>query len=205
MQVIGGQWSRNRFAALAAGLVVSLGMLIPMFAPPPSDGAIPSNFRRHVETVWGWFGPRDWIAASGKNDLQISSPTGTLWNNYGAGGAICPQTAAQWFQFVSGNFRQTAGSGQGLYSKPLRGARYTSRGPVRQLGQFYFRQRLEWSGRRGNGQRIRGELVMDIFAVDSTSGVCGQRFQSRGAPARNNARSIRLLRTVQSTITSRNL
>ena len=59
--------------------------------------------------------------------------------------------------------------------------------------------------RRGNGQRIRGGLVMDIFAVDSTSGVCGQRFQSRGAPARNNARSIRLLRTVQSTITSRNL
>lgn len=187
-----------------AAIAVVTGMLLPMLSPPPSDGAIPSSFRRHVETFWVWYGPPNWIAASGKNDIQISSPTGTLWNNYGAGGAVCPRTAGQWFQFVSSNFRQTARQGQGLYSKPLAAARYSRRGRIRQRGQGYFRQRLQWAGRSG-GRQIRGELIMDIFVVDALSGICGQRFQSRGAPARRNGRSIRLLRTVQSTITQQNL
>ncbi|MDQ5894604.1 MAG: hypothetical protein QG596_865 [Actinomycetota bacterium] len=199
------QITRGRLAIIIATAAVTVGMLLPLMVPPRSDGALPSNFRRHQEQFWVWYGPASWGAASGKNDLQISSPTGTLWNNYGAGGAVCPQTAAQWFQFVSSNFRQTAGAGSGLYSRPLRNARFTARGQIQQLGQAYFRQRLRWAGNRQNGQQIRGELIMDIFVVDAISGVCGQRFQSRGAPARGNARSIRLLRTVQSTITQRNL
>ena len=204
MRASSGGTRAGRLSIAAASLAVIAGLLAPAFAPPSSDGAIPSNFRRHVEAYWVWYGPANWVAAAGKNDLQISSPTGLLWNNYGAGGAICPRTASQWFEGVSGSFRRTAGGGQGLYSRPLRGARYTRRGRIQQLGQGYFRQRLRWAGNSG-GRPIRGELIMDIFVVDALSGICGQRFQSRGAPARGNARSIRLLRTVQSTITSRNL
>jgi hypothetical protein len=170
-----------------------------------AEGALPSNFKRHQEQYWVWFGPPRWVASSGKNDLNISSPTGTLWNKYGAGGAICPATASVWFQALRSNYRRTAGAGFGLYSRPLRGARFTSVGPIRELGQAYYRQRAEWAGRTRRGTPIRGEMIMDIFVVDIFSGTCGQRFQVRGAPQRGNARSIRLLRQVQSTITSVNI
>lgn len=198
---------RFRPVVLAVAFLLS-GMLVPMVVSQGAEGAYPSNFRRHQEQYWVWYAPQNWIAASGKYDLQISSPTGTLWNNYGASALVCPQTAGQWFTYLRNNFRDTAGAGQGIYSRPLRGTRFTRIGPVRQLpastyGPAYFRQKVLWTGRRkGSGTVIRGEMVMDVFAV---SGSCGQRFQSRGAPARGNARSIRLLRLVQSTITQTNL
>ncbi|MCB8915542.1 MAG: hypothetical protein H6532_06890 [Thermoleophilales bacterium] len=197
-----------RWPMLLATCLVMAGMLVPILAPPTADAAYPSNFRRHQELYWVWYGPGSWLAASGKNDLHISSPTGTLWNNYGASGVICPQTAGQWFKYLRNNFRNTAGAGQGIYSHPMRGTHFRKIGKIRKLpaaryGPAYFRQKVLWAGRRkGSGQAIRGEMIMDIFAV---SGACGQRFQSRGAPARGNAKSIRLLRLVQSTITQRNL
>jgi hypothetical protein len=187
-----------------AAFLASLLLLAP---GPPADGALPSNFTRHQEQFWVWYGPPGWGAASGKNDLNISSPTGTLWNKYGAGGVVCPQSAGQWFKSLRENYRDTARAGFGLYSRPLFNARFTAMGAVRQIGNAYFRQTVRWAGRRRGGQQIRGEMIMDVFVAvpDPFFPVCGQRFQVRGAPARGNARSIRLLRTVQSTITSRNL
>lgn len=198
----------RRIATTVVAALVFAGMLLPMLSPSGSDAAYPSNFRRHQEAYWVWYGPGSWIAASGKNDLHISSPTGTLWNNYGASGVTCPQTAGQWFSFLRNNFRDTAGAGNGIYSLPMRGTHFIRIGRIQKLpaasyGPAYYRQKVLWAGRRkGSGQAIRGEMIMDIFAI---SGACGQRFQSRGAPARGNAASIRLLRMVQSTITQRNL
>jgi len=198
---------RRRLALIIA--VISAGMLVTALPPPASDAAYPSSFRRHQEQYWVWYAPGDWIAASGKNDLQISSPTGTLWNYYGASASICYQPS-DWFKYLRNNYRKTAGAGNGIYSHPLRGTRFLKIGKIRQLpenqyGPAYFRQKVLWTGRRrGTGQAIKGEMIMDIFAVDSF-GDCGQRFQTRGAPARGNAKNIRLLRLVQSTITSRNL
>lgn len=191
--------------------LVLAALLFPVLAPGPAESAYPSNFRRHQERYWVWYAPRSWGAASGKYDLQISSPTGSLWNYYGAGGMVCPGTADEWFRNLRNNFRNTAGAGNGIYSHPLRGTHFRRIGPTRRLpaqtyGPLYFRQKVLWAGRRrGSGQLIRGELIMDAFAIDSYGTACGQRFQSRGAPARGNARSIRLLRLVQSTITQRNL
>jgi hypothetical protein len=193
---------------LAVAFVI-VAMLAPFASPGPAGAAYPSNFRRHQEQYWVWYAPKNWIAASGKNDLQISSPTGTLWNNYGAGGVICYEPT-DWFKYLRNNYRNTAGRGQGIYSHPLRGAHFTRIGRIKQLpkatyGPAYFRQKVLWAGRRkGSGQVVKGEMIMDIFAIDAY-GDCGQRFQTRGAPARGNAKNIRLLRLVQSTITQRNL
>jgi hypothetical protein len=193
--------------ACAIALIFA-AMLVPMLLPSQSAAAYPSNFRRHQEQYWVWYAPRDWIAASGKYDLNISSPTGTLWNKYGASAVVCPRTAGQWFKYLRNNFRNTAGAGQGIYSHPMTGTHFRRIGKIKQLppasyGPAYFRQKVLWAGRRkGSGQAIRGEMIMDVFAY---SGSCGQRFQSRGAPARGNAKSIHLLRLVQSTITQRNL
>jgi hypothetical protein len=199
--------SARRAGLVAAVAAVYVAATLLLAAAPPAAGALPSNFKRHQEQFWVWYGPAGWVASSGKNDLNISSPTGTLWNKYGAGGVICPQSAGQWFKALRNNYRDTARAGFGLYSRPLFNARFTAIGGVRQLGDAYFRQTVKWTGRRRGGQQIRGEMIMDVFVVvpDPLFPVCGQRFQVRGAPARGNARSMRLLRTVQSTITSRNL
>ncbi len=177
----------------------------PARRPPAAARGIPSDFRRHQETYWVWYAPRIWIAASGKNDLQISSPTGTLWNTYGASGVVCANTADAWFKYLRENYRDTAKFGRGLYSKPLKAAHFTKIGGTKHLDTYYWRQTVNWAGKRKGGQKIKGEMVMDVFVVDAFSGVCGQRFQVRGAPARGFSRSIQTLHTVQSTITQRNL
>ena len=105
--------TNRRLAMLFATAFVICGLAVPVLAAPESDAAYPSNFRRHQEQYWVWYAPASWIAASGKNDLHISSATGTLWNNYGASAVICPQTADQWFSYLRTNFRDTAGAGQG--------------------------------------------------------------------------------------------
>ena len=174
-----------------------------------SEAAVPSNFKRHVEQYWVWYAPRDWVASSGKYDLNITSPTGTLWNKYGYSALVCPSSADQWFDYLRRAFRNSSGGGLGLYSKPLKSARYTSIGRSHKLGPAYgdnyYREKDLWAGRTKSGKRVKGEIVMDVFVVDAFSGSCGQRFQIRGAPARGNASSIRTLRQVQSTITQRNL
>ena len=118
-------------------------------------------------------------------------------------------SADQWFDYLRRAFRNSSGGGLGLYSKPLRSARYTSIGKSHKLGPAYgdnyYREKDLWAGRTKSGKRVKGEIVMDVFVVDAFSGSCGQRFQIRGAPARGNAASIRTLRQVQSTITQRNL
>lgn len=172
-------------------------------------GRLPVQLPAPSGAVLGLVRPRSWIASSGKYDLNISSATGTLWNKYGYSAVVCYNPAA-WFKYLRNNYRDTAGAGFGIYSKPLSRTHFTRIGRIKQLpkaryGPAYFRQKLLWTGRRkGSGQVIRGEMIMDIFAIDSF-GNCAQRFQTRGAPARGNAASIRLLRLVQSTITQRNL
>lgn len=202
-----GASESGRAVALLIAMVAAT-LLATMLVPSGAGARYPSDFRRHQEQYWVWYAPQDWIASSGKYDLNISSATGTLWNKYGASGVVCPQSAGQWFSYLRNNFRQNAGARMGLYSYGLKGAHYTKVGRIQKLpeksyGPAYYRQKVLWAGRRkGNGQAIKGEMIMDVFAY---SGACGQRFQSRGAPARGNAKSIRLLRQVQSTITQRNL
>lgn len=199
-------------------LVITLALIsVAAFAPAASNAAsqghhasiaareIPSDFRRHEETYWAWYAPKSWVASSGKNDLNISSPTGTLWNKYGVSGLVCPGTADQWFRYLRENYRDTAKGGFGLYSRPLKGAHFTKVGKTRRRDTYYWRQTVNWAGKRRSGTKIKGEMVMDIFVVDAFSGVCGQRFQVRGAPAKGFGRSIKTLRAVQSTITQRNL
>ena len=198
----------RRSVAVSAILLVLLAVSM-LGQVKSSDAAVPSNFKRHVEQYWVWYAPRDWVASSGKYDLNISSPTGTLWNKYGYSALVCPNSASQWFDYLRTSFRKGSGGGFGLYSKPLGSARYTSIGKAHKLGpaygDAYFREKDLWAGRTKSGKRVQGEIVMDVFVVDAFSGSCGQRFQARGAPVKGNAASIRTLRKVQSTITQQNL
>ncbi|MGK2956178.1 MAG: hypothetical protein ACSLFI_10985 [Solirubrobacterales bacterium] len=197
--------NRRVGAIWIAGVVLCCALLFSAAAPPPqASGALPSNFVRHKEANWVWYGPESWFASSGANDINVASPTGKLWLKFGSGGVVCPNSAGEWFRSLRNNYRDTAGGGFGLYSKPLRTARFTSIGRIQQLDTVYFRQKTKWVGRKRNGQQIRGELTMDVFAVDSF-GTCGQRFLSIGAPSRGNARSLRLLRTVFSTLASQTI
>ena len=200
--------SKSRGLTFATGIAVLFALLLAALAvPAPSSAAIRKGFVRHQEANWVWYGPESWFASSGPNDINIASPTGTLWLKFGAGGAVCPNSAAEWFRDFRDNYRSTAGQGFGLYSKPLRGARFTSTGRIQQSqsAQFpvYYRQKTKWAGRKRNGQRIRGELTMDVFA--NNFGTCGQQFLSIGAPARRNGRSIGLLKDVFSTLASQSI
>jgi len=197
--------ARMAVAALVLTLVTAvfaLGLSGPL--PSTADAGVPSNFKRHQEQYWVWYAPGDWIAASGKNDLNISSPTGKLWNKYGAGGVVCPNTADDWFRYIRNNYRDTAKAGSGIYSRPLFGTHFTKVGKTVQDQQYFWHQIVKWAGKRGNGKVVRGEMGMTI-QYDPYSGACVQTLQTRGAPAKGNAASIKLLRTVQRTITQRNL
>ena len=176
-----GRGTDSRWRGIVVVAAVLAGMMLPMLLAPKSEAAYPSNFRRHQERYWVWYGPRSWGASSGKYDLNISSATGTLWNKYGASGVVCPQSAGQWFRYLRNNYRDTAGAGFGIYSHPMRGTHFRKIGKIRKLpaaqyGPAYYRQKVLWAGRRkGSGQLIRGEMIMDVFAI---SGACGQRFQA---------------------------
>lgn len=191
-------------AALIAGVAIAFVLLFSAAAPPPrASGAIPSNFVRHKETNWVWYGPESWFASSGPNDINIASPTGKLWEKFGAGSVVCPNSAAEWFRNLRNNYRDTAGTGFGLYSRPLRTARFTSIGQIRELDTNYFRQKTKWVGRKRSGQQIKGELIMDVYA--NAFGTCGQQFLTIGAPAKGNARSLKLLRKIFSTLANQTL
>ena len=199
--------SRRKDSTFFAGAALVLALLLTAAAPPPSSGALPKNFVRHQESNWVWYGPKSWFASSGPNDINIASPTGTLWEKFGAGGAVCPNSADEWFTNLRNNYRDTAGNGFGLYSKPLKTARFTSIGRIRNLSNAtfpqYFRQKNKWVGRKRNNRQIRGELTMDIYA--DRFGTCGQQFLSIGAPAKGNARSLRLLRTIFATLANQSI
>ncbi|MGK2933001.1 MAG: hypothetical protein ACSLFD_09590 [Solirubrobacterales bacterium] len=200
--------SRRHGFTIAAGAAIAFALLLAaVLTPPPSSAAIRKNFVRHQEANWVWYGPQSWFASSGPNDINIASPTGTLWLKFGSGGAVCPSSANEWFQSVRSNYRSTAGNGFGLYSKPLRGARFTSIGRIRQFQSaqhpVYYRQNTRWVGRKRNGQQIRGEFIMDVFA--NNFGTCGQNFLSIGAPSRRNGRSIGLLKDVFSTLANQSI
>jgi hypothetical protein len=165
----------------------------------------PGNFKRHENRHWTWYAPKGWGAAFGANDIYISSPTGTLFLHYGAGGVPCSYppywtTINGYFSLVRDSYLQNTKRSFDFYSHPLRTARYTNVGPTRQIRNGYFRQVSRFRGRRPSGRQIKGEMVLDLFAVDPLSNVCGERQQVRSAPANGIRGSLRLLRIVQSVI-----
>ncbi|MCB0918272.1 MAG: hypothetical protein KDC39_06855 [Actinobacteria bacterium] len=161
--------------------------------------AVPRGFVKHTEGNFVWFGPRSWGAAEGQNDIWISSPTGTQYLHYGAGGAACAypplySDPAGFFSYLRSGYLNTARENFSLYSKGLRRARYTRVGRIQTINANYLRQRSTFTGIH-RGKRIRGEMILDFFAVGG--GVCGNRQQVRAAPQRGFGRSIRQLREVQ--------
>ncbi len=188
------------------GIVSSTIALVAIAVCAAGAGAAtpPGNFKRHENRYWTWYAPKGWGAAIGANDIYISSPTGTLFLHYGAGGVPCSYppywtTVNGYFSVVRNSYLQNAGKSFDFYSHPLRTARFTNVA-TRQIRNNYFRQVARFQGRRPNGQQIKGEMVLDLFAVDPSSNVCGERQQVRSAPANGIGRSLRLLRTVQSVI-----
>lgn len=173
--------------------------ILAVSAPNP-----PSNFRRHEMQHWTWYGPKNWVAAEGANDLYISSPTGTQYLHYGASAAPCIyppnySDVSGFFSFVRNGYLSTAAQNFGLYSHGLRSSRFTSIGAVKQMSPTYVRQTSRFTGKSG-GTAIKGEMVLDFFVVDAASGVCGERQQVRSAPTKGYANSVRLLRKVQTFI-----
>ena len=165
----------------------------------------PGNFKRHENRYWTWYAPRGWEASFGANDIYIGSPTGTLFLHYGAGGVPCSYppywtTVNGYFAFIRASYLQARGQNFDFHSFPVPNARFTNVAATRQIRNGYFRQVSRFQGRRRNGQQIKGEMVLDLFAVDPLSNVCGERQQVRSAPANGNGRSLRLLRIVQSVI-----
>ncbi len=186
-------------SALAAAAIVAVCAAGAGAATPPG------NFKRHENRYWTWYAPKGWGAAFGANDIYISSPTGTLFLHYGAGGAPCSYpphytTINGFFSVVRNSYLQNTNRNFDFYSHPLQTARFTNVGQTRQIRNGYFRQTSRFQGRRPSGRQIQGEMVLDFFAVDPFSNVCGERQQVRSAPANGIAQSVRLLRIVQSVI-----
>lgn len=183
---------RATIALLALGAVV----VAPVATASPR-AAVPKGFTRHVSApYWTWYAPKDWTASYGANGILISSPSGALFNDYGAGGVPCPSNVTAYLNGVSSVYKNK----KALYTKPLRTVRYTSRSKVRSPSYGYFTQRFTWKGTRTNGTAVQGELILDVFAVDAANGVCGQRSQNRGAPAKGFGASLKTLRAVQSLV-----
>ena len=196
--------ARTFVAACVAGLTV-------LSALPAGAVAPPGNWTRHEDPPWAWYAPDGWIAASGANDLNISSPTGSKWVKFGFSAAPVdatqtdPANAAAWFAYWRTQMAQSSiNAFGGLYSKPLASDHYTAIGAIQQLPatQFYrtrWRERVTFTGVRPNGHRIRGEMVMD-YSV-STYGDSGvESFQIRSAPRSVYDDVIGTLRLVQQLI-----
>ncbi|MFN8159872.1 MAG: hypothetical protein U0R52_02345 [Solirubrobacterales bacterium] len=186
--------------ATLAVAVIGLGVAGTAAAATP-----PGNFKRHENRYWTWYAPKGWGAAYGANDIYITSPTGTLFLHYGAGGTPCTyppyyNSVGGFFSLVRKSYLQNRRKNFDLYSHPLAGASFTNVSGIRQIQQGYFRQVSRFQGRRPNGERIKGEMVLDLFVVDAFSNVCGERQQVRSAPVNGNAKALKLLRIVQSVI-----
>jgi hypothetical protein len=155
--------------------------------------AVPSSFVRHENRYWTWYAPKHWVASFGKQGIDITSPTGTkLAGTAHATNGPCPGSTAQYFRQIRNALRQ----GGNLYPKPLRSARYTSVGRVRNLGGDEF-QHATFRGTRTSGAGVRGEVNLRLLRG---GGACGLIGDVSSAPARGFARSIRLLRQIQRAI-----
>lgn len=162
-----------------------------------ASGAPPGNFERHEGVHWTWYAPPGWVSSEGANDIYVSSPTGTQYLHYGAGGTPC-YAPAEFFAGVRTSYASSR-SAFSLYSLPLSGARYTKVGPIQEPSPGYYRQSATFQGKRPSGAAIKGEIVLDLFVVDAY-GTCGERQQVRSAPSRGIAKSLKLLRVVQSVL-----
>ena len=198
---------------VALGLCVAAATTVASGAvAAPVGGTVPTNWTRHVDPPWTWYAPAGWIAAHGPYDLNISSPTGAKWNKFGFSAATYDATvtplanAQQWFAGLRNNYLSTARNGPGLYSTALRSARFTSVGAINRIPPtteyaLAWRQRVEFKGRRLDGKRILGEMVMDYAANPPTAfdpfGNAVESFQVRSAPRHGFDASLRTLRTVQ--------
>lgn len=188
----------RRIALVLAATIALLGGAF--FAAPALAGQhIPSNFHRHENPYWVWYGPANWVDSYGQNDLIVSSPTGEDYLHYGAGGVICADTPAHFFQQIRAYTKQS----NGFYGKTLKSSKYTQVGNVRHLpssfyGPYGYRQQTKWKGKRSNGEQIQGEVTFDFFYVDSSD--CGQAFSVRSAPSQGFNNAIDTLRKIQKLI-----
>jgi hypothetical protein len=176
--------------AIAAALPATAGAASASATPP-------GNFERHDGEHWTWYAPPGWVSSEGANDIYVSSPTGTQYLHYGAGGTPC-YPPAEFFAGVRSSY-QSSHSAFGLYSLPLASARYTKVGPIQEPSPYYYRQSATFQGKRPSGAVVKGEIVLDLFAVDAY-GTCGERQQVRSAPSKEIAKSLKLLRVVQSVL-----
>jgi hypothetical protein len=202
-----------------AGCLIALGSLLAVpaaAARAATEVQPPNNWHRHVNAPWTWWAPPHWVAAHGANDLNISSPTGALWNKFGFSSATYYNTlkpdanAAQWFHDLRVNQLNGSLNSAGLYSFALRSDHFTSVGAIRQIPAvsgftLAWEQVATFAGRRTDGVRVKGRLVMD-YAANAPSafdpyGNAGESFQVQAAPTNGFAASLRTLKLVQSLIT----
>jgi hypothetical protein len=175
-----GRERKQLLGFLAALLIVAIPVSVAL--------AVPSNFVRHENRYWTWYAPKHWGASFGKNGIDITSPTGTQIAGDAFSPIQCPSNLSSYFRQVRANLK----SGGNLYAKPLRSARYTSVGGIRNVGGLKT-QRSTYRGTRSTGAGIRGELFL-IFS--SGGGGCGLEGQIRAAPVRGFLGSIRTLRQI---------
>ena len=188
--------------AILAGSAVLTSIAVVAVGATPASAAVPKGFVRHEAAHWTWYGPANWVASEGANDLYLSSPTGTQYLHYGAGAAPCAyppyySDAPGYFSLVLNSYKSTAGQPFSLYSKGIKKDRYTKVGAINTIGTNYLRQTSKFTGKRGK-KVIRGEIIIDFFAVDY--GTCGSRQQVRAAPASGYKKSIKTLRNAQTLI-----
>ena len=133
----------------------------------------------------------------------MSSPTGVQYLHYGASGAPCSyppyyNSVPSFMAYVRNGYLAAKAQSFNLFSFGLRTARYRNVGPIRTVAPLHYRQTSTFVGTRRTGQQIKGELIVDFFAVGA--GVCGERQQVRSAPVTGYQTSIRRLRQIQSLI-----
>ena len=174
-------------------LFTFFALLLVAAIPLSAALAVPSSFVRHENRYWTWYAPQRWVASYNKNGIDITSPTGTKF----AGTAFstlaqCPGNTASFFRQVRSLLKQQ----DALYSKPLRSARYTSVGPVRNAGGGDKTQHSTFRGTRPSGTGIRGELDIRLIR----QGGCAVVGQASSAPARGYRNSIGTLRQIQNAV-----
>ena len=195
---------------LAAGIAVATAFsftltAIPAHAAPGSTGSAsavttralpPGSVRHQAGPYWVWFGPNNWSAAGGAYGILILGP-GKRTLDYGFSSTVCANGATL-NDSVKNYF---AGQRKQLKQKGIKKLKLKA-GKIKQLsaasfGPNYFRQIVEFSGRTGK-TNIRGEIYYDYSINDHT--YCFTRSQSRTAPASGYNRSIKQLRSIQSTL-----
>ena len=106
----------KRLSVAILGTVALIATSVP--AATAADPEIPRN----------WYGPQDWVASDGANDLLVGSPTGERFLHYGASAAPCVypplwSTTDEFFAYSRNTALARASSNYGLYSFGLKGAR----------------------------------------------------------------------------------